>query len=126
MRLEPDDLMKVALQMRSEVRSKYPERHFEKKYSNIKEEYPYLYRMIIDNSEHCMEILKIMITSLKNIQDGKCTREEMDKIIGYKLAKEFVFEKLDMTKEEIPEPEPIFIEDEEPEEPGSDYYAEDY
>jgi|GEM_PF-3873229 hypothetical protein len=124
MRIGPDELLKTTHQIKSELRAKFPLSYFETKYKTLKEDYPYLFDMLLENSEHSMEILKKMIISLRLIQDGNRTVEEMDKIIGYELAKEFVYEKLDMTEEEIPEPDPIFNQSDSEEEP--DQEAEDY
>ena len=110
MKLGPDELLKTVYAMRSDMRNKYPINNMDRKYNDFKQEYPHLYTMIIENSEHCIDIVKKMVHSLKLIDEGTRTREEMDKIVGEELAKTFIYEKLDMTKEEPPIPDPVFVD----------------
>lgn len=110
MKLKSDQLLKKVYDMRSDVRAKVPLSHLEVKYKVLNEEYPYLFKMISENTENCMEMFKKMITLLQMIENGTKTREESDKIMGIELAKEFIYEKLDMTKEEPMAIDPVFEE----------------
>jgi hypothetical protein len=76
--------------------------------------------MVAENSDDFMTILKKMITLMQMVEDGTQTQENSDKIMGYELAKTFVYEKLDMTKEDVPAPDTIFDQSSLPEDPDSD------
>jgi len=118
MKLKSDELLKQVYNMRSDKRAQMPQSSLEIKYKTLSEDYPYLFKMVSENSDDFMEILKKMITLMQMVEDGTKTQEDSDKIMGYELAKTFVYEKLDMTKEVVPAMEPIF--DESPEDDDKD------
>jgi hypothetical protein len=110
MKLKSDELLKHVYNMRSDKRAQMSQSSLEIKYKILSEDYPYLFKMVSENSDDFMDILKKMITLMQMVEDGTKTQEDSDKIMGYELAKTFVYEKLDMTKEVVPAMEPIFDE----------------
>lgn len=98
----PDELLRVVRLLRTDIRTNHPVQYLDKKYKKLKEAYPSLYKIVIEKEPCSMEILEKMISCMKLIKQGEKSQEDMDKEIGYCLAKEYVYPNIDMNKEQEP------------------------
>ena len=72
--------------------------YLKKKYYNFYNEYPKLFELSC-NPEISLTYLEFMCNQIKKIQQGVVSEYESSGIVGNKLAKDFVYPKLDMSKE---------------------------
>lgn len=90
----------AVFQIRRDRRNGLSRKELEERYENFNKNYPRLFTMIADNlQEDYMDILNKMLASVEQVQDGLYTQEEMDKKIGFDLAKHFVYPNIDMSRE---------------------------
>ena len=64
------------------------EDYFFKNHYDIMNKYPFLVSQICSGND--LDKLEYMISNLEQIEKGNYTKEEMDKIVGEKLADEYV------------------------------------
>jgi hypothetical protein len=94
-----EDIKKSVDSIRNDLIRNRSKEDIEKKYKKFIEDYPKLFVMIVENSPGYMEILNRMFEGAKLIEDGDSTQDDMDKVVGLELAKEYVYPIIDMTKE---------------------------
>jgi hypothetical protein len=68
------------------------------KYSEFIKLRPRLYNMITETNDY-HQILARMTGAVKLVQSGSVSQEEMDKTVGFELAKKYVYPVIDMDKE---------------------------
>ncbi len=93
-----DEVKKTVLEIASYVKNGIHETELRKSYSDFVKEYPSLFKMVIENGDY-MEILNRMIDAAKRVEAKEYTIEEMDKMVGFELAKEYIYPHIDMSKE---------------------------
>lgn len=93
-----DEVKKTVLEISEYVKNGIQEEDLKKSYSEFVEQYPSLFKMVIENGAY-MEILNRMIDAAKRVEKGDYTIEEMDKVVGEELAKEYIYPHIDMSKE---------------------------
>lgn len=68
------------------------------KYSEFIKLRPRLYKMITETHDY-VETLNRMTQAVKLVENGTVSQEEMDKTVGFELAKVYVYPVIDMDKE---------------------------
>ncbi len=95
-----DEVKKTVLEIADYVKNGIPEDELKKTYAQFVEQYPSLFKMVIENGDY-LEILNRMIDAAKRVEKGEYTIEQMDKMVGEELAKEYIYPHIDMSKEKI-------------------------
>lgn len=95
-----DEIKKTVLEIAEYVKNGIQEEELKKSYARFVEQYPSLFKMVIENGDY-LEILNRMIDAAKRVEKGEYTIEQMDKIVGEELAKEYIYPHIDMSKEKI-------------------------
>lgn len=93
-----DEVKKTVMEISQHVKNGTNEDDLKKSYAQFVEQYPSLFKMVIENGNY-MEILNRMLDAAKRVEKGEYTVEEMDKIVGEELAKEYIYPNIDMSKE---------------------------
>lgn len=93
-----DEVKKNVLEIAGHVKNEIEEVDLRKNYPNFVKEYPSLFKMVMENGNY-MEILDRMIDAAKRVEAKEYSIEEMDKMVGFELAKEYIYPHIDMSKE---------------------------
>lgn len=64
------------------------EDYFFKNHSDIMDKYPFLVSQICSGED--LTKLEYMLTSLEQVENGNSSRKEMDRVVGDRLAEEYV------------------------------------
>lgn len=88
-------------EIRRKLRNGSSIKDIERMHPIFNNKYPRLFNMMMEryDDKEFMQILNKMIESMEQVHDGLYTQEEMDKKIGFDLARQFVYPNLDMTSE---------------------------
>ena len=70
------------------IKSKFPE---------FNETYPKLFNMLFEPNLD-LKVLEMMITHVERIENGE-SQEDIEKKVGFELAKTYIYPKVDMSKE---------------------------
>lgn len=98
-----NQVKKTVVEISEYVKNGLEEEEIKNKYSDFVKQYPTLFMMIVENGNY-MEIFDKMIEAAKTVQTGQVTAEEMDKRIGYDLAREYIYPHIDMKREKQEKP----------------------
>ena len=93
-----DRIKRINLKIYSKTLSEKEDYFFQNHY-DIMENYPFLVSQICSGED--LSKLDYMLSSLEQVENGNSTKDEMDKIIGEKLADEYV-KPLDKPNEDKP------------------------
>ena len=96
---DPTKIYSRVLLMKKEVEKGTSRSVLEARFSDLKEDSPRIFEMVLENSPGYFEILSRMVNAANQVRNGEVSQEEMDKKVGLELAKEYVYPHIDMSKE---------------------------
>lgn len=93
-----DDVKRTVLEISEYVKNGIDEAEIRGKFPDFHSTYPKLFKVVIENGNY-MDGLDRMIEAAKVVERGEISIEEMDKKVGFELAKEYIYPNIDMSKE---------------------------
>jgi hypothetical protein len=93
-----DDVKKTVIEISEHVKNGIAEDEIRSRYTDFHTSYPQLFKIVIENGNY-MEGLNRMIDAAKIVERGEVSIDEMDKKVGFELAKEYIYPNIDMSKE---------------------------
>lgn len=93
-----DKMWRQVCEIREKINDGVSPKFVQQEYSWLFEEYPTIFKLAI-NSDLELDKLRFMLDKVKSIQKGNVSTYGASGEVGTILAKEFVYPKLDMTKE---------------------------
>jgi glucose-6-phosphate dehydrogenase assembly protein OpcA len=96
---DPAKIMETVRKMRADLKAGHGNEYIDATYADLKESTPHIFDMVVENKPGSFEILERMVGAAMLVKTGKKTQDEMDKTVGFELAKEYVYPNIDMSKE---------------------------
>lgn len=101
--LDTNKILKEVLDMRKDLENNLvlTKDKYKEKYNYMSGKTPTLFEIVYKNEGNYLEYLNFMINNAHKLQRNEVNQYDADVTVGTKLAKDFVYSNIDMSKEKI-------------------------